>query len=115
MTETLPRYILATNEARAYREFETAKGFQEPYDAVRKGSLGSAAKVGDWYLAWGFTPSNTAARTVENILSMYVGQKSPPSRVFYLCYAGTHTSIVAGYIHLGILCPGGDPCGLRGV
>ncbi len=117
MTRALPRYILARKKARAFLELKAVTGTQDlPWEKARQGSLGSAAKVGDWYLAWGFAPSSIAARTVENVLSMYSNrdssQDSPPPRVFYLCYAGTHTSIVAGSMHLGRLCQGGDPCGL---
>ncbi len=79
---------------------------------MKHGSLGQAARLDDTYLAWGFTPSPIAVKTVSNILNLYHDSGFPPRRVFYLCYAGTHSSVTAGAIHIGGLSPGDDPSGL---
>lgn len=62
-----------------------------------------AGRAGDTYLVWGVTPSPLALRTAENMLNLYHGRDSPPKRVFYACYAGTHSSVVAASLHLGLL------------
>ncbi len=116
MTGDMPLYILSVSKARALDELNRIAGsaslrptaFPPP---VKTGSFGRAAKAGDIFLAWSFTPSTMAVRAVENILAMYLGG-GVPHRIFYLCYAGTHSSITAGSLHLGKLPEGQDPSGL---
>ncbi|HHW27893.1 MAG TPA: DUF3189 family protein [Firmicutes bacterium] len=91
---------------------------------LTEGSRGAAAKAvcdrghegtGEAvYLAWGFCPSPLALKVLESFLDLYddpaTAQQgasypgetpAPPPRVFYVCYAGTHSSILASCLHLG--------------
>ncbi len=72
-----------------------------PVSRERPGSL--AAQVGESYLLWGVIPSPLALKASENMLALYEGHETPPDRVFYACYAGTHSSILAASLHLGYL------------
>ena len=110
----LPRLILARRKDRALSEL--AKHLGGRAYVLREGSRDRAAKAtcpgaGEGrlpetvYLAWGFCPSPLALRVLDSFLDLYDGPKSkpspPPTRVFYVCYAGTHSSILASYLHLG--------------
>jgi hypothetical protein len=55
---------------------------------------------------WGVIPSPLALKTAENLLGLYQGEDDPPPRIFYACYAGTHSSILAASLHLGLLADG---------
>lgn len=70
---------------------------------VREGRNCLAAQVGDAYLLWGVVPSPLAVKVAENVLALYEGSESPPDRVLYSCYAGTHSSVLAASLHLGLL------------
>ncbi|QUL98867.1 MAG: DUF3189 family protein [Candidatus Fermentithermobacillus carboniphilus] len=67
------------------------------------GSRNRAAKADDAFLVWGVAPSPLAERAIRWMLSLYAAEDGPSRRVFYSCYAGTHTSVVASAVHLGLL------------
>lgn len=73
---------------------------------MREGHASLAARVGGAYLLWGVVPSPLAVKVAENVLALYEGRRDPPNRVFYACYAGTHSSILAASLHLGLLVNG---------
>lgn len=68
------------------------------------------------YLAWGFCPSPLALKVLESFLDLYEGSEdeasATPPRVFYVCYAGTHSSVLAASLHLGYLRRGCRVCDL---
>lgn len=70
---------------------------------VREGRARFAAQVGRTYLVWGVVPSPLAVKVAENVLALYEGRGDPPNRVFYACYAGTHSSVLAASLHVGLL------------
>jgi hypothetical protein len=96
----------------------------------REGPYGLAARIGQTYLLWGVVPSPLAVKVAENILSIYDGAAgaeathagathegaahggAPPNRIFYACYAGTHSSVLAASLHLGRVKDGDDLCDL---
>lgn len=96
----------------------------------REGPYGLAARIGQTYLLWGVVPSPLAVKVAENILSLYDGAAgaeathagathegaahggAPPNRIFYACYAGTHSSVLAASLHLGRVKDGDDLCDL---
>ena len=78
----------------------------------REGRASLAAQVGSAYLLWGVVPSPLAVRVAENIVGLYEGERNPPNRIFYACYAGTHSSILAASLHLGFLNDGCRLCDL---
>ncbi|MGE5580318.1 MAG: DUF3189 family protein [Bacillota bacterium] len=109
---------------------------------AREGRSGFAARIGRAYLLWGVVPSPLAVKVAENVLSLYEGDGgrgaahegaahegaadggaanggavnggavAPPNRIFYACYAGTHSSVLAASLHLGRVKDGDDLCDL---
>jgi hypothetical protein len=88
---------------------------------VKVGSRGQAASSNGVYCAWGFTPSPLALRVVENVLAICrrgPGEGATEAAderrrlVIYACYAGTHSSILAASVHLGIVDNGTPICDL---
>ena len=75
-------------------------------EVLRESRSRTVALAGDTYLVWGVIPSPLAVRTAESILALYSGVDAPPNRIFYACYAGTHSSVLAGSLHLGLLTEG---------
>ena len=39
------------------------------------------------------------------MLNLYLGEALPGPRIFYVCYAGTHSSVIASLMHLGMIRP----------
>lgn len=99
-----------------------ANGVSSP--ELVEGSRGRGARCGHVYLAWGFAPSPLAFKIAENVLGLYrptcsqdlccpAGPEGPAKlpkarppvsrRLFYTCYAGTHASVVAACLHLGLM------------
>lgn len=78
----------------------------------REGRSCLAAQVDGAYLLWGVPPSPLAMRVAENVLALYEGHTKPPDRIFYACYAGTHSSVLAASLHLGFLDDGCRLCDL---
>lgn len=68
------------------------------------------------FFAWGFCPSPLALKVLESFLDLYEGSEgetaTPPPRVFYVCYAGTHSSVLAASLHTGMLRRGCRMCDL---
>ncbi|HHY12959.1 MAG TPA: DUF3189 family protein [Firmicutes bacterium] len=65
------------------------------------GSQGYAGRSGALFLVWGVNPSPLAHRAMTAMLKIYLGKAPPSPGIFYVCYAGTHTSVVASTLHLG--------------
>jgi hypothetical protein len=105
----LPAVILGKTRGETFRALDrmAARGTLE-------GSWHLAAKAGDAYLVWGVVPSPLAMKAAENVLALYQGDQedSPPPRIFYACYAGTHSSVLAASVHLGLLDGGCPVCDL---
>lgn len=75
------------------------------------GSRCLAARVKDTFLIWGVDPSPLAVKAAENVLALY-REDDPPDRVVYSCYAGTHSSVLAACLHLGVAGQGCPVCDL---
>ncbi|HHT84142.1 MAG TPA: DUF3189 family protein [Firmicutes bacterium] len=67
------------------------------------GSHGFVGKSGNLFAVWGVTPSPTACRAVTSMLNLYLGKRPLTPRIFYVCYAGTHSSVIASMLHLGMI------------
>lgn len=69
-------------------------------DTLIVGSRNRVAFTGDILMGWGVDPSPQTEKAVQWFIDAYAGNPGPGAKVFYSCYAGTHTSIVAAWIHL---------------
>lgn len=70
---------------------------------IKWGSYGHMGRSGNLLLAWGVPPSPLANRAMTAMLDLYVRAHSRKPRIFYVCYGGTHSSVVASMLHLGLL------------
>ncbi len=105
---TLPLVVVARTREVALSALEGREKDRQVDPGIdREGSNRLAARAGGAYLIWGVTPSPLALKVAENVLALYEGEDKPPNRVFYACYAGTHSSVVAASLHAGLL--DGDP------
>jgi len=95
-----PSVIVGQTREAAFAEHEGRFG-HAPVEV--EGSARLSARVRNEYLIWGVTPSPLAVKFAESMLALYDGADQPPNRVFYACYAGTHSSILAASLHLGLL------------
>ncbi|HHY75150.1 MAG TPA: DUF3189 family protein [Firmicutes bacterium] len=109
---SVDKLVLAKTKEGAMRE----AGLEESDPGVSFGSRGLAAGRGTTFCAWGVVPSPLAMKVAENVLGVCGsegGDRDGGKRVvIYACYAGTHTSILAACIHLGLFKDGCDVCDL---
>jgi len=70
---------------------------------IKWGSRGYAGSGGKVFVVWGISPSPLARRAINAILDLSLGQSSATPRIFYVCYGGTHSSVVAAMLHLGLV------------
>ncbi len=68
------------------------------------GSKGYAGRCGTVFLIWGVDPSPLAQRAIGDMIRLYFYKPHKEPGIFYVCYAGTHTSVVASMLHLGNIC-----------
>ncbi|MGI6663494.1 MAG: DUF3189 family protein [Bacillota bacterium] len=106
------KVVIAKTKELAMRE----AGLKETDPKVSLGSRGLAAGNGRSFCAWGVVPSPLAIRVVENVLGICEGGPASQGErrrvVIYACYAGTHSSVLAASIHIGLLNEGCDICDL---
>lgn len=106
------KLVIAKTKEVAMRE----AGLDEADPHVSLGSRGLAAGNSRTFCAWGVVPSPLAMKVLENVLKICgSGEASRDEKrriVIYACYAGTHSSILAASIHLGLFKDGCDICNL---
>ncbi len=102
------KIVMAKTKETAMRE----AGLGETDPAVTFGSRGLAAGNGHVFCAWGFVPSPLAMKVAENVLEVCTSGRTSGRIVIYACYAGTHSSVLAASIHVGLLDGGCDICDL---
>jgi len=95
-----PLFVIGKEKQKVVSELEKHNGGR--YHLVL-GTRNYAAKAGDIFAAWGLIPSPLSQRAVEWFLRLYRDETYRSRRIFYCCYAGTHTSVVACALHLGML------------
>ncbi|HHY45638.1 MAG TPA: DUF3189 family protein [Firmicutes bacterium] len=108
----MEKLVMAKTKEVAMRE----AGLDEADPHVSIGSRGLAAGNGKTFCAWGVVPSPLAMKVAENVLRICEsGEASPGGKrriVIYACYAGTHSSVLAASIHVGLFGDGCDVCEL---
>lgn len=67
------------------------------------GKQGYGGRKGGLFFVWGVDPSPLAERAMTAMIRLYTNEKQVTPRIFYVCYAGTHTSVVASALHLGVI------------
>lgn len=87
---------------------ETAAGFGKQAAANCAGPSAPDSRV---FCAWGFTPSPLAMRVAQNVLDV-CSTSSGRRVIIYVCYAGTHSSVLAACLHLGLVNKGCPVCDL---
>ncbi|HHX27391.1 MAG: DUF3189 family protein [Bacillota bacterium] len=88
-------------------------GLDEADPAVALGPRGLSAGKGNTFCLWGVVPSPLAMKVAENVLEICAFPGQTRRRVvIYACYAGTHSSVLAASIHVGLLDGGCDICEL---
>jgi len=97
-----PPFILGRTKSQVLREALERVGDSRSFVF---GPGGLAARLDSFFLGWGITPSPLAQKVFDWMLSTYAGEKAPPRRFFYTCYAGTHASILGSCLHVGLLPP----------
>jgi hypothetical protein len=99
-----PKFVIGNCKSHVFQYAK--KTWPEFTGEIITGPMNKAARMGRVFLIWGIPASPLVMRTVESFIFLYAcsdGQKDVANRIFYCCYAGTHTSIVAASLHLGLL------------
>ena len=93
-----PRLLIAKDKASLLK---AAEGVGVKPTHVKWGNYGYAGRYRGTFLAWGMSPSPLAYRAITAMLQIHLAKAPSKPNIFYLCYAGTHTSVLASGLHLG--------------
>jgi hypothetical protein len=95
LTGSIPQIIVAARE-------DEALSYVKAYGSeIKRGRRERGAKNQKYSFAWGFVPSPLATKILTRGLAVAIEETQEKRPVImYVCYAGTHTSVLSGALHL---------------
>jgi hypothetical protein len=96
-----PELLIARSKHRLLK-YAQDKGIM-PWE-ITWGKQGFGGRANQLFLAWGVDPSPLAERAMASVIRLFINRKQAAPSIFYVCYAGTHTSVVASALHLDSIC-----------